>query len=582
MTAEAPIDQLRSRSEVPAEAALGFLGEIAARHRLTDIGRRCATAREQARSGVLNVALLGSFKAGKTTVLNQLLGTDLLPVQAIPATAVITRARFAATPTIRVVRTAGDVLDVAADELADWITETGNPGNRLGVASAEVTSPGLDDLADLVFVDTPGTGSSWQHNTETSLGWLPNVGAAIVAVSSTQPLAESDVRLLELVRRHTPEVMVLLTKADLLAEGDLAQVIRHVREQLLHGLGMAPPILPISIAARHRHHRDQFRSWLRELRRNHAAAATRLAEHRISRLVGECSAYLELARAAATSHAGAIRQLRAALDAEQSRLPSLRRQEIVALRPVARALNELAQRSLAPALPRLVAQLGRDLDASLPRWRGSLAAETRRFRSWLSASMVAALTPLAARTAAELDPLAREGLTGAERTGEAFTHWLAQLVSTATGSELRLPTPQLHRLAAPPADVVVDAVFDSHLELLSWAIPMWLARPAVHRHFRGLLPWQVEKNLYRTAYATAAAAVRGLELSVEAYLDSLLEQLDTCRHLIALESGGLEDLARDQAALSELGERFPSAPVATGPLDVIGSAPVPIQRCGWV
>lgn len=73
-------------------------------------------------------------------------------------------------------------------------------------------------------------------------------------------------------------------------------------------------------------------------------------------------------------------------------------------------------------------------------------------------------------------PLLREGLEPIQRMGEAFTNRLSDLLNTATGAALALPTPEL--IPDPPreVDVYVDTIFDSHLELLSWAIPMPLFR----------------------------------------------------------------------------------------------------------
>nr|WP_165607409.1 dynamin family protein [Rothia kristinae] len=77
-----------------AARSLAGLGAIAARHGLSSLEERCAAAADQVAAGSLTVAVLGRFKAGKSTLLNDLLGADLLPVQAIPATSVITRVRW--------------------------------------------------------------------------------------------------------------------------------------------------------------------------------------------------------------------------------------------------------------------------------------------------------------------------------------------------------------------------------------------------------------------------------------------------------------------------------------------------------
>ncbi len=125
------------------------LAALAGRHHLEGIEQRAETARLQARDDVVSVAVLGRFKAGKTSMLNQLLGEDLLPVQAIPATAVITRLSSGPRLTVRVFPTAGDAFAIGPAQLADWTTESGNPDNVRQVEWVQVESPALADLDHL-------------------------------------------------------------------------------------------------------------------------------------------------------------------------------------------------------------------------------------------------------------------------------------------------------------------------------------------------------------------------------------------------------------------------------------------------
>nr|WP_300144921.1 dynamin family protein [Propionicimonas sp.] len=528
---------------------LATIAGIARRHHLTDIDRRCRTAQQQAAEGLVTVAVLGRFKAGKTTLLNQLLGEDLLPVQAIPATAVITRLRFGPALRVSVKTGTGAPFGIEPAEIGHWATETGNPSNHRGVEWVDVASPALADLAGLVLVDTPGTGSSWKHNTRASLDWLPNVGAAILAVNATQPLAEDDLELLELLHPHTPRILIALTKIDLLTEHDQRAVLEHVRTQLGRRLPVAPSVLPVSSAARHRPQRERLRRELRELSDSATAAATDLAAYRSVRLATECRTYLELARLAATTHAEAMAQLRGALDAESRRLPSLTRQARAQLEPVNRTITARCQAMVGEALPATAWRVQRDLAGRLPAWRGSLAAETAQFRDWLRHALRDAATPFAAACADELGPLLDQGLEPAERMGEAFLQRLGRLVREATGVGLDLPVPQPVRTPVEPVDVMVSAVFDSHLELLSWALPMALLRPLVHRHFLRMVPAQVERNLARTGYRTAAAARRSLEQSLADHVAALREAELTCRQLLDTQSTDLPAIEADLASL---------------------------------
>src|SRR3972149_5947046 len=43
---------------------------------------------------IVDVAVVGRFKAGKSSFLNSIIGRDLMPVAAVPLTAVVTRLRY--------------------------------------------------------------------------------------------------------------------------------------------------------------------------------------------------------------------------------------------------------------------------------------------------------------------------------------------------------------------------------------------------------------------------------------------------------------------------------------------------------
>src|SRR4051794_34382743 len=77
----------------------------------------------------LDVAVLGQFKSGKSSLLNAVLGEDTFPVGAVPVTAVITRATAGPGRVVRVTRRDGSVEEVAPGRLAEFVTESGNPCN---------------------------------------------------------------------------------------------------------------------------------------------------------------------------------------------------------------------------------------------------------------------------------------------------------------------------------------------------------------------------------------------------------------------------------------------------------------------
>jgi GTP-binding protein EngB required for normal cell division len=68
----------------------------------------------------------------------------------------------------------------------------------------------------------------------------------LVAVSVDPPLSQRDIDLLKSLYQYTPKVAVLLTKADLLSERELAEVTGYVHAQLSRNFPGTPQVFPYS------------------------------------------------------------------------------------------------------------------------------------------------------------------------------------------------------------------------------------------------------------------------------------------------------------------------------------------------
>ena len=184
--------------------------------------------------------------------------------------------------------------------LAEFVTERGNPANEKRVAVVDVELPALAPYEGIRFVDTPGLGSVFAHNTRVSKEWMPRVGAALVAVSVNHPLSEDDLLLLNDVSLHTPEAVLLLTKADLVSGEELASVIEFTRSQATSRTGKEWTVLPVSNRPGFEGMREEVAEYLRErIAGRREEAFGEIARHKVRALVAGCREYLLLAERAA-------------------------------------------------------------------------------------------------------------------------------------------------------------------------------------------------------------------------------------------------------------------------------------------
>ena len=197
------------------ERALHLLLEIEDRDATSQgLRRKLLSLEEKLESNQLHLAVLGQMKRGKSSFINALLGAEVLPTGVLPVTAVITKIRYGPYPDATVLFTTGRQERTALSTLADYITETGNPGNRKQVASVEINYPSPFLNGGMILVDTPGIGSTHSHNTRTTEGYLENIDAGIVVLSVDPPITEVESLFIKDMKKEIPKLFFILNKID--------------------------------------------------------------------------------------------------------------------------------------------------------------------------------------------------------------------------------------------------------------------------------------------------------------------------------------------------------------------------------
>lgn len=200
--------------------------------------------------GRFHLAVLGQFKRGKSTLLNALLGEEVLPTSVLPMTAHPTFVRpgrerrahvfFHDGVAPRTLTAAGP--DDLRAFLSEFVSETANPRNRRGVSHVEVFHPAQLLRSGVVLIDTPGIGSTHRHNTETTRAFLPQCDAALFLVSADPPLTETERDFLQEVQTHVPHLFVVLNKVDTLRPSEQAEAADFLK-RVLREAGLRSPRL---------------------------------------------------------------------------------------------------------------------------------------------------------------------------------------------------------------------------------------------------------------------------------------------------------------------------------------------------
>ena len=112
----------------------------------------------------LRVAIAGRLKAGKSTLVNALIGRRVAPTEVGECTRIVTQFRYGTADRVNVVRRDGSHVSLPLDESGMIPQRLGLPRDQVSFVDVTLTS---DHLRELTVVDTPGLAST---NTAVSAG----------------------------------------------------------------------------------------------------------------------------------------------------------------------------------------------------------------------------------------------------------------------------------------------------------------------------------------------------------------------------------------------------------------------------
>ncbi|MCX8108929.1 MAG: dynamin family protein [Verrucomicrobiae bacterium] len=538
------------RAEMNTDFYVNRVAEVASALGLGKLDPQIAACRARGdASKKIDVAMLGRFKAGKSSFLNHLVGRPVLPIGVLPLTAVVTRLRPANEEKAEVTFLNGTKRVISVGEISSYVGENLNPNNEKQVESVIVDLPELTRLSPLEFVDTPGLGSAFSHNTEAALNWLPNVGAALVAISADAPLSERDINLVEELRRYTPKIVLLLTKADLLSEPQRDEVMAFVKGQMSRIWQEQYPVFFYSVKPGFEFLKGRLeRELLLPLIQDRDVAAEQIKRHKTLSLIDQALNYLRVAHAAAAQTDTARGVLAAKLGEEREQFDLFRAELGVLAHQFSSSALESSLTRLRPVAQMLHQKLAAEAEARFPTWRVRLPRLLSTWRGWLESFLRRELETVSiSQKDMFCEPLyrTREHLL---RMLIAFHDRLAAHVRAALGVTLAQPEFSLafDEPSAPPVDVGYG--FDVSLDLLGYFVPMTIFRPLIDRVLKRRSHWELEKNLSRLAAAWQSRIAKVITSLVHRAEQEALDEivmLETMLSRTTSHAGTLEETIRE-------------------------------------
>lgn len=185
---------------------------------------------ERYRLGLFRLLVVGEIKKGKSSLVNALLGCpELVPTGIDVATSTVFKIHYGPERRYRVhfqpQESEGSKtqraapIDISAEDVTLYGTETGNPRNGKGVDFIGIEYPHPLLEAGLVIIDLPGLGGTFREHSILTMRYLPKADCVLFVIDSTEHvLARTEIETLGKLRKNTERIAFVQTKIDLVGE----------------------------------------------------------------------------------------------------------------------------------------------------------------------------------------------------------------------------------------------------------------------------------------------------------------------------------------------------------------------------
>lgn len=230
--------------EVPL---LKRLESVISEHGLVEFRSTVSMILDRLEDNSFEIAIFGRVSSGKSSLLNAILGTDVLPVGVTPITAVPTRLWYGDSPAVHVwfANRTPEQFDIS--QLPQFVAEQMNRGNEKHVTRIVVQIPSPRLREGITFVDTPGLGSLATRGAAETLAYLPRCDLGVVLIDAGSTLTPDDLQTIQILYDAAIPANVLLSKADLLTLDDRSRVIGYVRDHIKEELNLDLGVHAVSV-----------------------------------------------------------------------------------------------------------------------------------------------------------------------------------------------------------------------------------------------------------------------------------------------------------------------------------------------
>ncbi len=165
-----------------------------------------------------SIVFVGEFNRGKSSIINALLGAELMEVRNDPTTSAIYIIEYSDT-------------HKGEDRISPYLRKIGYNSSL---------------LKDIRIVDTPGIRSLKSEHEKILKEYLAKADMVFFVMDVNQPLTKDEMELIKKIREHRSKIVILLNKIDKAKEIEIQQAVAHIEKHIPEGIGFVPEIIKVS------------------------------------------------------------------------------------------------------------------------------------------------------------------------------------------------------------------------------------------------------------------------------------------------------------------------------------------------
>lgn len=172
----------------------------------------------------LLIPVVGEFSAGKSTLLNALIGKDILKVSVKPETAIPAELYYSETEFD---------IGIKSDGKEEKITDINNAASNYSYVRRYINSPYLKEIQPIVLVDMPGFDSPLDAHNKAIVSYLERgIHYAMLIPSDAGTITKSMRRQVQNIIAFNKDCTFFISKSDLRSNEEIEQVKEEISSEL--------------------------------------------------------------------------------------------------------------------------------------------------------------------------------------------------------------------------------------------------------------------------------------------------------------------------------------------------------------